>query len=109
LPIAEEFTDVQVRYMWQHLIDEPKILTILHGVKCVSSGSYIAFLFAENELFRISIRLKIDNCTDYDEAVKRLEESITVDESDEGASIIKRGDDFFRYFEIVDRSIGGPI
>jgi hypothetical protein len=70
LRTAREYS-ADVRYFWMRLDDLPEWRARLGG--CVGNASYVAFLFTQNGLFRLSFRLLPDAaCTSVAEAARDL-------------------------------------
>ncbi|MFL6438142.1 MAG: caspase domain-containing protein [Terriglobales bacterium] len=71
LPLAGEFTGREVRYLWVPLSSLPVVSSAivpdrLAAGECIDPQSYITFLFEDQRLFSISIRLyKSQACSSY--------------------------------------------
>jgi hypothetical protein len=73
LHVAREYQHEEVRYLAMNLKDLPEWREYLTVNGCMSKNSYVAFLFRERILFRVSIRLHVDDsCGDYGAALAKL-------------------------------------
>jgi uncharacterized caspase-like protein len=73
LQIAREYQHEEVRYLVVNIRDLPEWREFLTVDGCMSSQSYVAFLFRQTILFRASVRFHLDAaCRNYDAAIAKL-------------------------------------
>jgi hypothetical protein len=88
LPQASEFKQDVVKYFWLHLSQFGDAITkFIPPTTTVSAGSYVCFLFVDQKLFNISIRLFYDDKhRNYDEIVEAYAKAVNtpVIETEEG-------------------------
>jgi hypothetical protein len=72
LPIASEYKQDEVRYLFKNVNDNPSWKKFLSVNDCMAEKSYVVWLFKDDKLFRVSVRLYKDGSCEYERALQAL-------------------------------------
>jgi hypothetical protein len=90
LLVAGEYRNAEVRYFFLPLVDFPKLPRYGLRSRCVSTSSYLTFMFHQNRLFRLSLRFVNDaGCANHRDLFQEFADLYGIDAARQNAFTLR--------------------